>query len=270
MIHSSAIVDPRAEIAADVDIGPAAIIEGPVAIGAGTRVEAHAVLSGQVIIGRNNRVCYGAIVGSYPQDFSFDPKVSSGVRIGDNNVLREYCTIHRGTKENTVTTVGSDNFFMAGAHLGHNARVGDRVVLANNVLLGGYAEIHDRAFLGGGSVVHQFTRIGTGAILQGLTAVSKDIPPFCVAAGRNSVVALNVIGLRRASFDAALRQRTKEAFRLLYESGLNVSQALASAQQQRWPEELTCFWDFVRQSKRGICSLLRWSAVKAGAKDDRE
>jgi acyl-ACP--UDP-N-acetylglucosamine O-acyltransferase len=138
-------------------------------------------------LARINRIGYGAVIGSFPQDLSFDPNANSGVEIGENNVIREYCTIHRGTKEGSNTLVGSNNLLMVGAHLGHNTRLGNNVILANNVLLGGYVEIHDRVFVGGGSVVHQFTRMGAISLLQGLSAISKDIPPFSIGVGRNAV-----------------------------------------------------------------------------------
>src|SRR6516164_11601268 len=159
MIHPTAVIDPKAELDSDMMVGPYALIEGPVVIGPGTEIQSHAVISGPVRMGKNNRVGYGAVIGSFPQDLSFNPRTSSGVEIGDNNVIREYCTVHRGTKEGSNTVVGSNNLFMVGAHLGHNVQVADQVILANNVLLGGYAEIHNRVFIGGGSVVHQFTRI---------------------------------------------------------------------------------------------------------------
>src|SRR5208283_4912034 len=155
MIHPTAVVDPSAEIDSDVVVGPYALIEGPVRIGSGTEIQGHAVITGSVLIGKNNRIGYGSVIGSLPQDLSFDRDASSGVEIGDNNVLREYCTVHRGTKEGTTTRIGS-----------------------NNVLLGGYVEIQDRVFIGGGSVVHQFTRMGTVSLMQGLSGIGKDVPPF--------------------------------------------------------------------------------------------
>ena len=147
-------------------------------------------IAGSVLIGKNNRIGYGSVIGSLPQDLSFDRNASSGVEIGDSNVLREYCTIHRGTKEGTKTRIGSNNLLMVGAHLGHNTLLGDRVILANNVLLGGYVEIQDRVFIGGGSMVHQFTRMGTVSLMQGLSGIGKDVPSFAIAAGRNSVSAI--------------------------------------------------------------------------------
>lgn len=265
MIHRTAIVDPNAQIDNDVEIGPYVLIEGPVRISSGTQIQGHAVISGAVSIGRNNRIGFGSVIGAFPQDLSYNPAARSGVEIGDNNVLREYCTIHRGTKEGTNTRVGSNNLLMVGSHLGHNTRLGDNVMLANNVLLGGYVEIHDRVFVGGGSVVHQFTRMGSISLMQGLSAISKDVPPFAIAAGRNTVSAINVIGLRRAGFGPALRNEAKAAFNLFYRSGLNATQAAKEATQRSWSSEVSAFWDFVASSKRGICSMARWSEVKGAA-----
>jgi len=262
MIHPTAVIDPKTELDFDVSVGPYALIEGNVRIGSGTDIQGHAVITGQTFIGKNNRVGYGAIIGSFPQDLSFDPRVSSGVEIGDNNVIREYCTIHRGTKEGSNTIVGSNNLFMVGAHLGHNTRIADHVISANNVLLAGYVEIHDRVFVGGGSVVHQFTRMGAVSLLQGISGVGKDVPPFSIAIGKNCVAALNVIGLRRAGFNSPLLNEVKGAFELLYHSGLNSSQALEEAGKRVWAPETMIFWDFVAASKRGICPMARWKEIK--------
>jgi UDP-N-acetylglucosamine acyltransferase len=265
MIHRTAIIDPKAQIDADVRVGAYVLIDGEARISSGTEIQGHAVISGTVLIGRNNRIGFGTVIGALPQDLSYDPKATSGVEIGDNNVIREYSTIHRGTKEGTNTRVGSNNFLMVGSHLGHNTRVGNNVILANNVLLGGYVEIQDRVFVGGGSVVHQFTRMGPIALMQGLSAIGKDVPPFAIAVGRNSVSGINVIGLRRAGFGPALRKEAKEAFDLFYRSGLNASQATKEAAQRSWSAEVSVFWEFVGSSKRGICPMVRWGAVKGAA-----
>jgi UDP-N-acetylglucosamine acyltransferase len=262
MIHPTAVIDPKAELDPSVTVGPYALVEGPVVIGPGTEIQGHAVISGSVSMGKNNRVGYGAVIGSFPQDLSFDPKVSSGVEIGDNNVIREYCTVHRGTKEGSNTVVGSNNLLMVGAHLGHNARVADHVILANNVLLAGYTEIHDRVFIGGGSVVHQFTRMGAVSLLQENSGVGKDIPPFSIATGKDSIAALNVIGLRQAGFAPALCEEMKSAFDLLYRSGLNTKQALEEAEKRTWSSETMTFWNFVATTKRGICPMGLWKGDK--------
>jgi len=264
MIHPTAIIDAAAELESDVVIGPYVLIEGPVGIGSGTTIQGHAVVTGRVRIGRHNQIGYGAVIGAYPQDLSFQPGCVSGVEIGDQNVIREYCTIHRGTKPETATVVGSRNFLMAGVHLGHNTLVGNDIVIANNVLLGGYVEVEDRAFIGGASLVHQFTRIGKVAMMQGSSATGKDIPPFSIASGRNSVVGINFIGLRRAGFDLSLRKEAGEAFSLFYHQGLNATQALESAGKRSWALEIQPFWEFVAKSKRGICVYVKWADIKAG------
>ena len=258
MIHPSAVIDPAAELAWDVKVGAGVCIEGPVRIGPGCEIQAHAVLTGRVHLGEGNRIGYGAVVGGWPQDFAFDPATESGVVIGAGNVIREHCTIHRGTAAGTDTVVGDHCFFMAGAHLGHNVRIGDRTVIANHVLLGGYVEVAERVFIGGGSVFHQFVRVGRGAMVQGLSAFSKDIPPFSLAAERNLVFGLNVVGLRRGGFSAAERAEIKAAFKLLYASGMNVSQALAAARERTWGVQAAHFFEFAAGAKkRGLCGFGR-------------
>ena len=262
MIHSTAVIDPRTELGPDVEIGPNVVIEGPVSIGAGTKVQANAVIVGQVKIGSGNTIGYGTVIGGFPQDLSYRPDSPSGVEIGNDNVLREYCTIHRGTKPDTLTVLGNQCLLMVGVHLGHNTRVGNQVILANNVLLGGYVEVHDKAFVGGASLVHQHTRLGTMSIMQGGSAVGKDVPPFGMAAGRNGIVGINVVALRRAGFRSELRLEVKRAFHILYHEGLTPSQAAAKAAEEKWSPEIQPFWDFVKTSKRGICAFVRWSEVK--------
>jgi UDP-N-acetylglucosamine acyltransferase len=255
-IHPTAVIHPEAQLDPSVTVGPFAVIQGPAIIGEGCLIAAHAIIGGHVTMGARNSVGHGAIIGGDPQDFAFNPEVKSRVVIGDGNRIREYVTIHRGTKEGTDTVVGNDCFLMAGAHLAHNVVLGNNVVLANNVLVGGHVQIGDRVFVGGGCVFHQLIRIGSYAICQGLSGFSKDIPPFCMAAGRNSVAGLNVIGLRRSGLDLATRNEIKRAFILLYRSGRNRKQALEAAQQDQWGMA-QMFWDFVASaSKKGICGLL--------------
>lgn len=253
MIHASAIIEPGAKLAADVSVGPGAIIGREVELGAGCVVQAHAVLEGRVVAGERNVFGYGCVIGAPPQDFAFDPSRTTGVRIGSGNIFREYVTIHRGTQEGTETIVGDSCYLMAGAHLGHNVRLGSRVILANNCLLAGHVEMGDRVVSGGGTVFHQFMRVGTGAMVRGGARFSKDIPPWCLADTNNYVAGINVIGLRRAGVGAAARQELREVFRLVYRCGLNVRQALARAAEREWGPEARTFWEFIRESKRGIC-----------------
>jgi UDP-N-acetylglucosamine acyltransferase len=263
-IHPTAIVDPGARLGEEVEIGPYALIGAEVEIGPHTIVQSHVVIEGAVRLGAANEIGHGAIIGGTAQDLGFEKGTKSSVEIGDRNVIREYVTIHRGTAADSATRIGHDNFLMAGAHLGHNCTLGDSVIIANNCLLGGYVEVDDGAFLGGGCVFHQFVRVGRLAVTQGGSAFSKDIPPFVAAADVNKVVGLNVVGLRRAGFSADERTKIKAAFRLLYENGLNVSQALAQASAQSWGAAAQSFFDFVASAKRrGICGLRR-----AGGKND--
>ncbi|MDQ3199277.1 MAG: acyl-ACP--UDP-N-acetylglucosamine O-acyltransferase [Verrucomicrobiota bacterium] len=257
-IHPTALVDPAARLGEEVEIGPYACVGSEVEIGARTIVQAHAVLEGAVRLGTDNRIGTGAVIGGWPQDLSFKAGTQSAVVIGNGNTIREHVTIHRGTAAGSVTRMGDHNFLMAGAHLGHNCAIGNKVIIANNGLLGGYVTIEDGAFLGGGCVFHQFVRVGRLAITQGTSGFGKDVPPYVAAAGVNKVVGLNVVGLRRAAFSAEDRAEIKAAFRLLYESGLNVSQALAQAQERNWREPAQAFFDFVAAArKRGICGLRR-------------
>jgi len=257
LIHPSAIVHPQAELGADVSVGPYAVIEGPARIGNRCTIQAHAVIGGDVEMGEENVIGYGAIIGSEPQDLSFRPDISSMVRIGRGNTVREYVTIHRGSVADSVTTVGDGCLLMVGAHLGHNVQVGNHVIIANNALLGGYVEVGDRAFIGGGCVFHQHVRVGQLAICQGQSGFSKDVPPFVMAARHNEAAGLNAVGLRRAEFTAAQRAEIKSAFDLLFRSDLNVSQAISAAGERAWGEEARSFWEFVSKAKkRGLVTLL--------------
>jgi UDP-N-acetylglucosamine acyltransferase len=262
MIHPSAIVDSRAEVGPGTKVGPYVVIEGPVVIGPDNEIQAHSVLTGEVRIGARNLIGYGTVIGGLPQDLGFDRNSSTRVEIGDANVIREHCTIHRGTKPGSATTVGSHNMLMVGAHLGHNAQIGNHVILANNVLLGGYVQVGDRAFLGGGAVFHQSIRIGTISMVAGSAAISKDIPPYSIAVGMNSIVGINTVGLRRAGFGSALRTEVKKAHEILYHSGMKTTEAVARASETSWPAPVQEFWDFVRSSRRGICAFARFSDIK--------
>ncbi len=159
-IHSTALVDPDAKIGADVEIGPFSIIGPQVMIGEKTIVQSHVVIEGEVQIGTCNFIGHGAVIGAPPQDVSFSPERKTRIEIGNDNIIREYCTIHRGTAEGSATKIGDKNFLMAGAHIGHNCEIGTNVIIANNCLLAGYVRVDDSAFLGGGSTFHQFMHIG--------------------------------------------------------------------------------------------------------------
>jgi UDP-N-acetylglucosamine acyltransferase len=257
-LHPTAIVDPKAELGAHVEIGPFSIIGPDVTIGEKTIVQSNVVIEGEVTIGCGNLIGHGAIIGVPPQDVSFSADRRTKVEIGDDNIIREYCTIHRGSADGSATTIGDKNFLMAGAHLGHNCAIGNNVIIANNCLLGGYVRVDDGAFLGGGSTFHQFMHVGRLVMVQGSSAFGKDLPPFTIAAERNYVFGLNIVGMRRARLSASDRNEIKEAFKLVYLSGLNTSQALEKAETMTFGAPAREFLDFVANAKkRGICPLKR-------------
>ena len=260
-IHPTAIVDPGARIGADAEIGPFSVIGPQAVIGDNTIVQSHVVIEGEVAIGNDNFIGHGAVIGAPPQDVSFSPERKTRVEIGNENVIREYCTIHRGSAEGSATKIGEKNFLMAGAHVGHNCEIGNNVIIANSCLLGGHVDVEDGAFLGGGGVFHQHMRIGRLAFTQGASGFSKDIPPFLIAAEINYVFGVNVIGLRRAGFNRRDRDEIKAAFKLLYTSGLNISQALEKAATMEFGAPGREFFAFVAAAgKRGICPLKRGGA----------
>lgn len=252
-IHPSAIVNSQAELAEDVEIGPFAILDGPVRLAAGCRVGGHAVLQGRVEAGPECVFGPHCIIGTDPQDRSFDPRVSSGVRLGARNVVRELVTIHRGGQEGSWTTVGDDNFLMAAAHLGHDVILGSHNNLANAVLLAGHVVVGDRCFFGGGSVVHQFVRIGDLAMLQGNAGVSQDLAPFSVTHKINELAGLNSVGLRRSGLAAAARDELKEVWKRLLFGPERLETAVAALQTRELGPEAAKLLDFCAQpSRKGL------------------
>jgi len=254
-IHPTAHISPDAEIADDVSIGPFTVIEGPVTLAAGVKIGGHAWISGPTVIGEGCDVGWGSILGAHPQDLSFDPSVDSGVILGPRNVLREYVTIHRGSKEGGQTVLGEGNYLMTGVHLAHDVRLGDGNILANNVLLAGHIHVGNRAFLGGGAGFHQFIRIGDLAMVQGNAAISQDVPPYCIAHGQNQLAGLNIIGLRRAGFDSETRLAIKQLFLLCFRPGIPLSKSIEQATQRSWPEAAQHFLNaLAHPSKKGTLS----------------
>ena len=251
-IHPTAIVDPRAEIGADVEIGPYSIIGAGAALGEKCVIQSHAIIEGAVKMGPGNFIGHGAVIGPTPQDLGFKHEIKSGVEIGQGNIIREYCTIHRGASEGSNTVVGNGSFLMVGTHLGHDCRIGDGVVIANNTLLAGHVRIDDGTFVGGGSRFHQGIRLGRLVMAEG--RFTKNLPPFMIAA-KNQIFGINILGLRRAGLSAADRDEIKRAFKLLYRSGLNTKQALEKAAESEFGDVGREFFRFVAEAgKRGIVS----------------
>jgi UDP-N-acetylglucosamine acyltransferase len=262
-IHPTAIVDPAAHIGANVEIGPFSVIGSNAVIGDRTVIQSHVVIEGDVVIGAGNFIGHGTIIGAPPQDLSFSPERKTKIEIGNENVIREYCTIHRGSAEGSITKIGDNNFLMVGVHVGHNCEISNNVIIANNCLLAGHVLVDDQAFLGGGSTFHQNMHVGRLVMVQGSSAFGKDLPPFTIAAERNSIFGINVVGLKRAGFSAKDREEIKDAFKLLYASGLNISQALEKAATINFGAPAREFFEFVTNAKkRGICPY------KRGASDD--
>ena len=251
MIHPTAIISPKAKLDPSVQVGPYAIIDDGVELGAGCVVGPHVYLTGLLKVGAGNRFHAGGVIGDSPQDLKYDG-TPTRVRIGDNNVFREHVTVHRATKPDGETIIGSNNLLMANVHVGHNSHVHDRVILANGVLLAGHVTIFDGAFLSGNAAVHQFVRVGTLAMMQGLSGVTQDLPPFTVSRAMNEMCGLNVVGMRRAGINAADRLEVKKLYRQLFRSGNNLRAALAEAQGKFTGEPAKAMLAFIAAAKRGV------------------
>ncbi|WP_367873685.1 acyl-ACP--UDP-N-acetylglucosamine O-acyltransferase [Luteolibacter sp. Populi] len=254
-IHPSAQVSPEAELADDVSIGPFTVIEGPVKLAAGVKIGGHAWISGRTSVGEGSSIGWGAVVGVDPQDLNFDSSCDSGVVIGPRNTLREYVTVHRGSKSGCNTVMGEGNFLMTGVHLAHDVLLGDGNILANNVLLGGHVHVGNKAFLGGAGGYHQFVKVGDLAMVQGLTAVSQDVPPYCIAYGINQLAGLNSVGLKRAGFSHEDRAAVKRAYQLVFHPLKRRQDALQEAKELTWPDVAQKLIDAVAHpSKKGVMS----------------
>lgn len=253
MVHPTAIIHPDAKLHPTVRVGPYAVIDGGVELGADCLVGPQVHLTGVTRIGANNRFHTGCVIGDAPQDLKYKDE-PTGLRIGDGNVFREHVTVHRSNTLSDDTVIGSNGLFMAHCHVGHNSIVGNSVILANGATLGGHVTLGDRAFLSGNCLVHQFVRIGPLALMQGGSGISKDLPPFCIARGKNRVCGLNVIGLRRAGFSASDRLELKQLYRLIFREGRALREALAEAQTRFMSAPAKTFIEFAAATKRGLCA----------------
>ena len=252
-IHPTAIIDPKADIDPEVDIGPYVVIEGLVKIKRGTRVMAQVYLTGWTEIGENNEIHPGAIIGDAPQDKAYKGE-ETYLKIGDRNIIREHVQIHRGTVAGSSTLVGDDNFFMACSHIGHNCRLADQIILANNALLGGYVEVGKSVFISGNCVVHQFVRIGDYALMRGLSGTSRDVPPYSLIDWQHTVRGVNVVGLKRAGFDELRIRDIRNAFRVLFQKNRNLSLAAKELEAAgNTNPDVANLLEFIKSSKRGIC-----------------
>jgi len=253
-IDQRAVIDPSARIADNVSIGPFTIIGPDVEIGPGTRIGPHVVINGPTRIGRDNQIFQFSSIGEIPQDKKYHGE-SSRLEIGDRNTIREFVTINRGTEDGGgVTRIGDDNWMMAYIHIAHDCLVGNNTIFANGASLAGHVEIDDYVILGGFTLVHQFTKIGSGAFCGMGSAIGKDIPPYVMVSGNPaSPYGINSEGLKRRQFDRAAIKAVKDAYKIIYRSGLTTEEAkqqLETLAQQH--AEVKPMLEFLQRSERGI------------------
>ncbi len=253
-IHPTAIVDRGAELDSSVEVGPFAVIGPHVRIGAGTTVGPHAVIEGRTTIGARNRIFQLAALGAIPQDLKYQGEPTELV-LGDDNQIREFTTLHIGSAGGGgVTRLGNGNLIMANAHVAHDCQLGNQVILANSVALAGHVHIGDRAIVGGLAAVHQFVRLGQLAFISGGAMVVMDVPPFCTAQGdRAALSGLNTVGLTRAGLSPEVAKHLKEAYKILFRTGLGLQAAIAQTKAQvPAGAEVAALLAFVASSERGL------------------
>jgi len=253
-IHPTAIISPKADIDKGVEVGPYAIIEDRVKIKKGTKIGAHCLVTGWTTIGENNVIYTGAIIGSRSQDLKYRGEKSFLI-IGKNNIFREYMTVNPGTEEGSKTVIGDNNTFMAYSHIAHDCTLGNNIIIANNGTLAGYVTVEDKAIMGGLVAIHQFGKVGTLSITGGCSKVVQDIPPYSTVDGRPArIFGINSLGLQRAGVEKQIQTDLKRAFRILFNSGLAMSNAIKRVESEiPKSKEMTHLIKFITQSKRGVC-----------------
>lgn len=254
-IATTSIIHPRAQIGSNVTVGPYSVIGEHVRIGPGTEIGSHVVLDGWTTIGARCKIFTGAVIGSDPQDLKFQGG-ESYVSIGDDTIIREYCTINRGSYPGETTRIGSQCLLMAYAHVAHNCDISDRVIIASFAALAGHIVVEENAIIGGLVAIHQFCRIGRNAIVGGASGVNQDVLPYCLAAGRPSTVhGLNRVGLKRHNFDQQDIRKLKEAYRIIFRSGYSEHQAIEWLREHRseCPGPFGHIIEFIEKSERGLC-----------------
>lgn len=262
MIHETAIIAKDVRIGEGAEIGAFAVIERDARIGADACVESHAIIKTGARIGVGAKVGSFSVIAGLPQDLSFDPNTTTYARIGDRTVVREGSTINRATKDGASTEVGEDCFLMANTHLGHDCQIGNRVVIANNSLLGGFASVGDDAFLGGAFGVHQFCRIGQGVMCGGNSTTTVDVPPFTMFAERNRLFGLNLVGLRRRGHSNDAIKALKRCYTELYSRRSKLREAaleLGKSEQFAVISECQAFLSFFAEGSRGFAQPRRLS-----------
>ena len=257
-IHKTAIVSKNAQLSDNVSIGPYSVINDGALIGSGTIVGSHCLIDGNTIIGKGCEIFTGAVVGSRPQDLKYKGE-KVFLEIGDNNIIREYCTFNPGTGHGGKTSVGSGNLFMAYSHIAHDCRVGDNCVFANNATLAGHVMVEDSAVIGGLVAIHQFVRIGKLSIIGGCSKVVQDIPPYSTCDGHPAVVyGLNLIGLRRHKVSREAIKELDRAYKIIFNSGFTPKHALEELEKIKVKsEDVRYLVNFVKGSSRGLSKSCR-------------
>lgn len=252
-IHATAIVDESAELAEGVTVGPYTVIGPRVRVGAGTEIGPHVLIGRDTTVGQGCVIHKGAVLGTDPQDLKYRDEPTT-LDVGDRTVIREYCTLNRGTTATHATIVGSDCLLMAYVHVAHDSRIGNHVILANSVNMAGHVTIDDYAIISGLTPIHQFVRIGAHSFVGGASRVVKDIPPYVKAAGNPiQLYGLNSVGLQRRGFPDDVRRELKRAYRLFFASAYNTTQALARAREElRDIPEINVFLSFFEDTERGV------------------
>jgi len=253
VIHRTALIDPTADLGGDVSVGPYCVVGPRVTIGDRCALAAHAVIERNTRVAEGVKIGYGTIIGNDPQDLKYKGE-ETWVEIGSGTIIREYCTINRGSTATGKTTVGSRCFLMTYVHIAHDCVIGNDVIIANSVQMAGHVTVDDRAIISGIVPIHQFVRIGTYAFVGGGSRVNQDVPPYTKAAGNPvHLYGLNSVGLQRAGFPPELKLALKRAYRLVFNSDLTVSQGVARARVEL-PQvpEVESFLRFIEASQRGV------------------
>lgn len=250
--HPTSNIHPGSRIGKNVRIGAYAVIEENVSVGDNTVIYDRVHIGKDTVLGRDNVIYMGVVIGTDPQQKG-KPSEGGCVRIGDGNVFREYATVHKSSVPNGATVIGNNNFCMAFSHVAHDCRIHNGVTIVNMVLMGGHVEVQDFAFLSGGCQIHQFCRIGRYAMIGGHASITKDVPPYMLVDNNQDLIgSINIVGLRRAGFAEPVRRDIKNAYRLLYLSGLNLQNALQGIARQCHSKEIDSLVEFIQSSKRGI------------------
>ncbi|NOX93059.1 MAG: acyl-ACP--UDP-N-acetylglucosamine O-acyltransferase [Gammaproteobacteria bacterium] len=254
MIHSQAIIDPDARLAKDVSVGPFSVIGAGVEIGEGTVIDSHVVINGPARIGRNNKIYSFAAIGGDPQDKKYAGEATE-LEIGDRNVIREYCTISRGTTQDVgITRIGNDNWIMATVHIAHDCQIGNHTIFANSTTLAGHVVIEDYVILGGFTLVHQFCKVGAHCFTAMNSVISKDVLPFLMVSGHMAKPhGLNSEGLKRHGFSGEALGELRKAYKIIYRSGNTLAQAVAKLEPMaKHCDEVAQLLSFIKGVTRGI------------------